>query len=283
MTPILKSTALIFLVLISIFTGVGFFSPAGSHVAKATPNDIKLQEASISCLNPRNMVERVTCANLEAQILDVTIRIEMHSLESYKGHLKSSVRRSHATIMDGKYLVTHNHFRYSLRRQVGAFGDQNGYTGISLRTTGGRLLLENAPLNSFRIVHEDPETLVLAFLDENGNGLFEAAGLPSAHFVDIKSIPLETGDELAQIDWDGEIVHVDWVTVDILSLNGEVPQLQVDNYPKKGCSGGGVFWNGIHIGNTWSITIKKNPETKEVTRRYSTVALNPSMLMDDTQ
>ena len=85
---------------------------------------------------------------------------------------------------------------------------------------------------------------------------------------------LSKDHHLRQIDWNGKTAHVDWVIVDKLSLTGAVPQLQVNNFPKKGCSGGGVFLNGMHIGNNWAKNIEKDSSTDEITRRYSIIALN---------
>ena len=124
---------------------------------------------------------------------------------------------------------------------------------------------------------------MLAFVDENGKGLFEGSGLPSAQFAAMDAIPLQAGVELAQIDWNGETTHVDWVRVDNLSLTEAVPQLQVDNFPKKGCSGGGVFWNGIHIGNNWAKNIEEDQATDQITRRYSIIALNPLAVVELNQ
>ncbi|MCP4283223.1 MAG: hypothetical protein GY792_02045, partial [Gammaproteobacteria bacterium] len=223
-----------------------------------------VQTTPLSCRRPAGHEQKTTCDRLEQQILAVTIRIEMHTWVTFGGHNKPITTESHATILDGKYLVTHNHFKYSLTEQVLEYGEQKGYTGVSIRTTGGNLLLENAPLASFSIVHEEPETLVLAFVDENGTGLFERHGLSSAQFAAWGSISWQPGMELAQIDWDGDTAHVDWVLVENLGLDNNSPQIQVNNFPKKGCSGGGIFWNGTHVGNNWAKNIEENPNTGEI-------------------
>ena len=110
-----------------------------------------------------------------------------------------------------------------------------------------------------------------------GSGLFENSGLPSAHFMDWQSVPWQEGTEVAQVDWDGETAHVDWVRFKNLSLD-DVPQIQVDNFPRKGSSGSGVFWNGVHVGNTWAKNIEEDPSTGEIVRRYSIIALNSSAI-----
>jgi len=167
--------------------------------------------------------------------------------------------------------------------QVEIFGEQDGYATISIRRNNDSLLLDNEGLNSFNIVYEDVEILILAFVDEEGKGMFEATNLPSAIFADMNSISLEVGDELAQIDWDGVTAHVDWVQVDNVILLDDVPQIQVNNFPLEGCSGGGVFFNGTHVGINWMRNIKMNQDTGEITGRYSTIALNSSGLIEVSQ
>jgi len=275
--------ALVTLTILSTIIGAINYNSVETQIAAAAPIEMSAQTASSSCINPTSTEESTTCANQAAQILAVTIRIELHTWATFGGHQKAITTQSHATILDGKYLVTHNHYKYSLTEQVEEYGEVKGYTGISLRTPHGRLLIENAPFNSFSIVYEDPATLVFAFEDENGNGLFETSNLLSAQFADLTDIPLAAGVELAQIDWDGETAHVDWVSVDNLNLTDNVPQLQVNNFPKKGCSGGGVFWNGIHIGNNWAKNIEEDQATDEITRRYSIIALNTSAIVDLAQ
>jgi hypothetical protein len=256
---------------------------AKAEIISSTPIELSADSATISCINLESPEINSQCNSLANQILAVTVRIELHTWVTFGGHQKPITTKSHATIMAGKYLVTHNHFKYSLTEQVEENGEVKGYTAVSLRKPDGNLLLDTAPLSSFSIVYEDAETLVLAFVNENGQGLFEAANLPSALFADFSAVNLTTGDELAQIDWDGETAHVDWVLVDNVSLNDEVPQMQVSNFPKKGCSGGGVFFNGIHVGNNWAKNIEENSATDEITRRYSIIALNSAALMDLVQ
>jgi hypothetical protein len=179
--------------------------------------------------------------------------------------------------MAGRYLVTHNHYKFSLTET--ATDDKEGYIAISLRRADGTLILDHESLDVFTIVHADAQTLVFEFLTPQGGSLFSALGLPSANFIDWQAVNLQPGAELAQIDWDGEHAHVDWVQIDALQLDDSVPQLQVNNFARFSCSGGGIFWNGQHIGNNWARNIEENSATDEITRRYSIIALNSSALL----
>jgi hypothetical protein len=224
-------------VVISIFFIVTLLNMAGVENAKvATANPTQVSPAqTYSCIRPASNETKMLCADLEEDILAVTVRIEMHAQFYFQGHQKVKVAYSHATILAGRYLVTHNHFKFSLT-ETAANGEE-GYIGISLRAADGTLILNNAPLSAFTIVHTDPETLVLEFLNAKGSGLFAAKGLPSADF-----------------------------------------QVQVNNFARIGSSGGGVFWNGQHIGNNWARNIEENSSTGDITRRYSIIALNSVVL-----
>lgn len=248
----------------------------GTNTAEAAPAaPIQLSPTvPVSCIQPADAAAKGLCEQLAEQILGVTVRIEMHTQFYLQEYPISKISSSHATIIGGRYLLTHNHFQFSLTQPVMEGDGQEGYMGISLRSASGGLLLENAPLSAFTIVHEDPQTLVLAFVAGNGRGLFENAGLPGAPVAGWQSVPWQEEMELAQVDWDGETTHVDWVRFENLSQAEGVPQIQVANFPIKGSSGGGLFWNGAHVGNTWARNIEEDPDTGEVVRQYSIIALD---------
>ena len=256
-------------IFVSILTLVQF---GGAKTAAGQQPSQASAQKGYSCIRPASNEDRVLCKNLEAEILAVTVRIELHAQYDLQGNIYTKVHPSHATIMAGRYLVTHNHFKFSLT-ETAASGEE-GYLTISLRRADGTLFLDQAPLDAFKIVHADAQTLVLEFLTPQGNGLFSALDLPAANLVDWQTLNLRAGVELAQIDWNGERAHVDWVQVDAMQLDDTVPQLQVNNFARFGCSGGGIFWNGQHIGNNWARNIDENPATDEITRRYSIIALN---------
>ncbi len=247
-----------------------------------SPDQEHPQDSALSCIQPASRAQQTRCERIENQILAVTVRIEMHAQYVLQGTSYTKINRSHATIMAGRYLVTHNHFTFSLT-ETAADGEE-GYLAISLRRADGTLILYQAPLDVFKIIHADPQTLVLEFLNAEGEGLFAALGLPSADFTDWQTAQLQPGMELAQVDWNGTTqAYVDWVRIDALQVEEAVPQLQVDNFARFGCSGGGVFWNGQHIGNNWARNIEENLATEEITRRYSIIALNSSAVMELAQ
>jgi len=276
-----KKTFAALVFLISLCSLMGFYNlnSVGIQNTKAAPIELADQTKSFSCANPSNDEDQAACAEIEAQILASTVHIELLTWESMGEEQKLFSNESHATILGDRYLVTHNHFRYSLTNQVEAYREESGYVAISLRKTSGRLLLYG-PLDSFTIVHQDAESLILSFVDWNGQGLFEAANLPSAKFTDMYSISLKEGDELAQVDWDGVTTHVDWVRVDDVIQAENVSQIRVDNYLLEGSSGGGVFLGGVHIGNNWMRNMKMNQATGEISGLYSTVALNSSAIAE---
>ncbi len=254
------------LVIIALFHFVGDESAQAASAQPAAP------APAYSCIRPDSYDVKVLCAALEERILAATVRIEMHTRSNVQQYSWVRVNPSHATIMAGRYLVTHNHFRFSLTDHA-AEGEE-GYIAISLRRADGTLILEEAPLSVFEIVYTDPQTLVLEFSNPGGVGLFQALGLPSADFADWRALPLRPGTELAQINWDGWQARVVWVQIDKLKLSEAVPQIQVNNFLRHGSSGGGVYWNGLHIGNNWARNSEADAASDAVTRRYSIIALN---------
>jgi len=88
------------------------------------------------------------------------------------------------------------------------------------------------------------------------------------------SLPNPAGVEVAQIDWDGHSTHVDWVRIDAINTQADIPIINVSNCILQGASGGGVYWQGQHIGNNWSRTDNCNTEVISGEEIVSTVALN---------
>jgi hypothetical protein len=261
-----------------IAAGIIASTLVNTGVAKAgnskNSNQVRTVINGNSCVYPTTYEQRVICRSIETKILTATVRIEMHGWKIIGGEQLPLTKggKSHATIIGGRYLVTHNHFSHPLTQEAEPKGE--GYTGISIRSADGELMVDNAPLTIFSIVHKDTETLVLEFTNQNHHELFKQLTLPSASVIDWKAVNLVDGMELAHVDWNGENAHVDWVIIENLITTGRTPHLQVDNFAMKGSSGGGAFWNGVHIGNIWARNLEVDPNTGDVTRLYTLIALN---------
>jgi hypothetical protein len=233
-----------------------------------------------TCIYQENYELRESCRQIEAQILASTVRIEMSGWHWVGGQQLSLNKgaKSHATLIGNRYLVTHNHYGYSLIEE--ATETQEGYTSISLRKMDGEVILEKASLSVIQIAYEVDEILVLEIVDEGGNNLLSNHGLVSAKVIDWSSANLQAGMEVAHIDWNGEIAHIDWVEIEEVVTESQTTHIQVDNYALKGSSGGGAYWNGYHIGNVWAHNLEKDSETGQVTRLYTLIALNTLEVSD---
>jgi hypothetical protein len=182
-----------------------------------------------------------------------------------------------ATIKEGRYLVTHNHS--GLSPSVLKSGELiSGF----VTTVNGELIWLGSPLK-VTVAVEDAETLVLDFGSDNGQGFFDSLGLASAEFKAGESLPLQPGMEVAQINWDGTTVQVDWVTIDKVITEHGIPRLELANVVRPGASGGGVFWNGYHVANTWSQRTEYCKNSGVVLRQYSVAALNSTQVTAQAQ
>jgi len=92
---------------------------------------------------------------------------------------------------------------------------------------------------------------------------------------------LGVGLEVAQLDWDGRTARVDWVRVDRVLGDGEGTILVLDSCIKVGASGGGVFWNGVHIANNLSRSTDCQLDPGPGLQQYSKAALNPPAVAGD--
>jgi hypothetical protein len=228
-----------------------------------------------SCAQPEpDQVE--ACHALERQIMTVTARLEWHFwLKQDDGatFVYTGGTTGYGTIKDGRYLVTHNHPGKSLSH----LPDEEQAT-LSLFTTVDDPLLLELPLDEITIAVEEEETLVLDFGMRNGEGRLSQLGLVSAEFKDWASLPLQPQMEVAQIDWDGNRAFVEWVPIEAVIIGSGTPRLRLANYVKPGASGGGVFWNGYHVANTWSRVITYDKNSMIVLHRYSLAALNSAQV-----
>ena len=80
----------------------------------------------------------------------------------------------------------------------------------------------------------------------------------SATVGGVSSTGVQLGDRVAVIDWDGVnagSTHVVWANVTAVTYHEGIPSLQVDVNVHFGSSGGGVFFNGVHIANNWQTSL----------------------------
>jgi hypothetical protein len=222
-----------------------------------------------SCAMPTDRVAQA-CREMEQRILAATVRIELQGWSVADGESGYNIDYTvgHATIRDGRYLITHNHFRIplSIRSQN---GESEVYTTVTLFDSSGELLFKG-PISDFALAWEDPQTLVFVY---KGEELFQDAGIVSAEFSDWSSIPLKAGMEVAQVDWDGTTTRVDWTTVQEVDVEDGVPRLVLADDVTLGASGGGIFWQGIHIANNW-LLVQHYGTSGTLTDTTTKVALN---------
>jgi hypothetical protein len=175
----------------------------------------------------------------------------------------------HGTVKDGRFLVTHNHTTI-----VSLSNPEDGQlVEVSITKVNGELVWEG-PLAAITIVVEEPETLVLDLGTYRGEGVLAALGLSSVEFSSWDSLPLQPGMEVAQVDWDRTTTRVDWVVIDSITTDGDIPSLELANVAAPGASGGGVYWNGDHIANNWYRTSAVDANSGAVLRDFTVAALN---------
>ena len=222
-----------------------------------------------TCASP-NVITAGSCRRAEEKILKSTVRIRVETWvveENEKGYFVD-VSVGHATVKDGQYLVTHNHFPIplSILQQE---GEPGVYSVVFLYDTQGRLV-HKTPLTDFEVFQQKDESLVFAHKESD---FLSELGFESAEFMDGRLVPGRAGMEVAQIDWDGQTSRVDWTTVQEMRLVGETPILVLDDGALPGASGGGIFWNGFHVANNWHVE-ERLAATGEVVGTTTIVALN---------
>ncbi len=212
---------------------------------------------------------------LEAQILASTARVRLETWIVAQNDAGYELFHSenHATVKDGRTLVTHNHFDIPLSLRQTA-GEPEIFTTVFIYSAAGELR-HRGQLSDFAVILEDPETLVLAHREA---GFLTGLGFSPAAFASWESLPPLAGVEVAQIDWDGVRARVDWVTVGEVIVGGGTPRIELADGTKTGASGGGIFWNGRHIANNWKVE-KGLDGQGSVVVETTTAALNSERLV----
>jgi hypothetical protein len=188
-------------------------------------------------------------SDVEQTILASTLRIEINTWMMYvegQGYVSYS-GDGHGTVIDGRHLVTHNHYQVPLLDLM-ADNKNSELATVTLYKADSQQLWEG-PLTAMEVAYEGSETLLFEFQDEDGRGLFERLGVPPAN-LDVISV--QVGTEVAQINWDNSRAYVQWTSVEAITKEGETPVIRLSGCLVPGSSGGGIFVDGVHIANNWS-------------------------------
>lgn len=184
---------------------------------------------------------------MSRRILSSTVRIHLRTWQNNEdgtGHIMHE-SIGHATLRDGRLLVTHNHYR--ILEDVGR--SQKTVCVVIYDADGRRIL--TAPLNAFSIIGGGQESMILKMEYDYMAQQLAEAGVRSAVFDDGQGLDLQPGMAVAQVDWDGRRTRVDWTQIEDVITGHGVPRLVLKDGVYAGGSGGGVFWNGLHIANNW--------------------------------
>lgn len=216
---------------------------------------------SRSCIDP-TPADKPHCDAASRRILASTVRLLFLS--------SGPVRVGHGTVIDGRYIITHNHYASLQRGESPALA--RAETHLSVALADGQFILRNAPLSSYTVVASRPGLMLLDFKTIKGIGFFDYHGVPSAPLGVAKLSAIRPGSEIAQVNWDGKTTFVEWARVSSIREDGPVPALEIDNFIELGASGGGVFYEGRHIANNWLQGRALRTDTRAVVRLYSVAA-----------
>jgi len=176
--------------------------------------------------------------------------------------------------MAGRYLVTHNPFSLSPENR------NDGYLRkLSAYRLDGTVLIYDAPFHVFEVLIAEPQTLVFDFGEYDRQGALAYYGMASAEFGQWQALNPQPGDEVAQVNWDGRVTSVDWVRVSAIGEKNGTPVLEMDNFVEPGASGGGIFYEGYHLGNNWIRATDTEATTGQTVRQFTLAALNTADLL----
>lgn len=210
------------------------------------------------------------CRQMEAVILASTVRLELTRLAVNGNGYYAPVKRgaSHATVVAGRYLLTHDHFGLD-PANLQEWRDLT----MTVYRSDGRVVLQDVPYGAFGVTALSPGVLLFDFRERGDAGLFEVLGLPSAPIDVQQAAEMQPGDIVAQVNWDGHSARVDWVRIKEIRDENGIPALILDNFVEPGASGGGVFHDGYLLANNWFRRTERTIEGA-ILQRYSAAALN---------
>lgn len=222
---------------------------------------------------------RTNCIAMEQTILDATVRIEFHGtieIDDSYGVTQINGTISHATVINSRYLLTHNHFGIPLS-QIKVFEQHaaKSFSGVSVYKLDGTAVLDHAALNSFTVVEERDESVLLDFGTIQEEGFFTQVGIASAKSGNFEDGLLQPNTEIGLIDWDGEEnTRIVWAPIQTVYQDTGLAFIQIEHFIELGASGGGVFLQDKHIGNNWARVTETDLNTGDITQQFTLVALN---------
>jgi hypothetical protein len=224
--------------------------------------------------------QKEACRTVENAILASTVRIVLHGaieIENGNGVDRIEGSISHATVIDGRYLKTHNHFGVPLSKLPLYCRHANGcLSGISIYRYDGSVVLNHGSLDRFVVISESDDTTLLDFGQLHGIDYFTSAGLSSATVTRQTVTYAPKGTEVALVDWDGfKHSRVVWAQVAVECKSDETLQMWVNHYIELGASGGGVFQDGQYIGNNSGRLLLTSAEAGYNALPLSLITLNP--------
>ena len=229
---------------------------------------------ALSDSNSRNNTSRLVRGQRDAyekQILASVVRFVVTG-PSKADPAEVIGERGHGTIIDGRYLIVHNHFDIDL--SVFAHESFSDCASFTMYSASGYMILREMPPPLFKVIIEEKQTLVLDFgANDDGLRFFDWFRVPSAPFISWQELELLPGMEVAQVNWDGTTTWIDWITVREVITDEGTPRLKLENSIAHGSSGGGVFWNGFHIANNWMLVHYRAGNNPDLSQ-YSIAALN---------
>lgn len=228
------------------------------------------EQGNVSCQQP-GLRFGTLCRERGERLLASTVRLEVRSWRVKRSESGYDIQSSigHATLKDRRYLVTHNHFSIPLA----VSGTGRDFVTVSVYDGMGKLLFMR-PLDSFKVVVEEEETLVLEVRGEDLQETLARDGVVSADFSAEAVRDLRPGMEVGQVDWDGERTFIHWTEVEEVVMDTGTPRLVLADGIGLGASGGGVFVNGQHLATNWRVDLYLNEATQDLLYETSTAALN---------
>ncbi len=91
------------------------------------------------------------------------------------------------------------------------------------------------------------------------------------------------GKTVAQVNWDEQQAFVQWSSIKAVTTAEGTNVVTVEECLVPGSSGGGVFVDGIHIGNNWFRSQGCIEHNSDISTLYSTAALNSAEIAENVR